>query len=752
MNEPAIEASVAIQVDEALDDSFVSDQSSRGWLRWSSSSTATDGKLISTNAPAQALDIYYLSSLSTPLLAAILENIDLETPVLELSSRAYRLIHLITSCKHDAPLDVLDIIAYSTRKARYRALSLMQTLWPRALGHTSTSKPFPILTYAHHLPHASKRRRNKPTSFHSHQFVPWRFQPSASSVIFEGSALHDCHTCRKQIAGFGLLCAFCMCTVHPSCYDSPEGSYLAEFSVPNEQNTQKVALFRFSFIMPPTLDCSSDVFDVGPHVFEQVNVFTLSLCSICHLPLWGYLSQGYRCGSCNRFAHDSCLRGETVGHLPSCSVRSDTSAITIDWSVLRSSFAEYYHDILFREEEIIKHTHEELSIYWSILWIQLELLKHGVASGSIIINQIRPTTAGAKGGGVDDFELQYLTKMYEAYLASGRLSVSPVFGDWLQRNQLSGQFQNMIFDWASLAFITSIIKSPDSSPDSGNNFLNVSILDSESTSIDASHPFEVASIAYIRNVLGEEFGLIHDQAACIMLSHLHQLGFMDCPQLPQGFFRACSKPDEMVCSFRLPLGLDLSSNVESLIIATEACLEDLDVSINEAGFLLLTQRLWPNGMMSDYALTRLMRALLNWILSEVCSLPHLIIICLNIAEQDDKLVVIMREYVARRKDMPGVPSAAESARWPNSIPSRALSSGSNNNGNDYVACRQALLQKYASRWLFALHCLDYEQYGTTMFKVLSDLAKDDAILDDSDHATGSSRAEMVIALSSNCLF
>lgn len=95
--------------------------------------------------------------------------------------------------------------------------------------------------------------------------------------------------------------------------------------------------------------------------------------------------------------------------------------------------------------------------------------------------------------------------------------------------------------------------------------------------------------------------------------------------------------------------------------------------------------------------------------------------------------------------MPGVPSAAESARWPNSIPSRSLSSGSNNNGNDYVACRQALLQKYASRWLFALHCIDHVLYGTMLFKVISDLAKDDANMDGFDHAIDSPLAEMVIA-------
>lgn len=95
----------------------------------------------------------------------------------------------------------------------------------------------------------------------------------------------------------------------------------------------------------------------------------------------------------------------------------------------------------------------------------------------------------------------------------------------------------------------------------------------------------------------------------------------------------------------------------------------------------------------------------------------------------------MREYVARRKDLPGVPSAAEMARWPNNLPSRSMTSGSNNNGNDYVSCRQALLQKYASRWLFALHDLDHDAYGIILFNVITDLAKDARAVNGHDNGT-----------------
>ncbi len=73
------------------------------------------------------------------------------------------------------------------------------------------------------------------------------------------------------------------------------------------------------------------------------------------------------------------------------------------------------------------------------------------------------------------------------------------------------------------------------------------------------------------------------------------------------------------CFFPLPLGLDLSIDVETLVSAIEACLCDIDLYVNEFGFLLLTRRMWPDGLMSDYALKRLARSVFAWIINEVSS-------------------------------------------------------------------------------------------------------------------------------------
>ena len=95
---------------------------------------------------------------------------------------------------------------------------------------------------------------------------------------------------------------------------------------------------------------------------------------------------------------------------------------------------------------------------------------------------------------------------------------------------------------------------------------------------------------------------------------------------------------------------------------------------------------------------------------------------LTCVQKDDNLVIILREYVARSRNLPGVPSANDSHGWPNLQLSRTSSTGSVNNGNDYVMCRKALLDKYVLRWLFALHCQDPGTYASFLFDAISDLA------------------------------
>ncbi|KAL5490495.1 hypothetical protein ACEPAI_5328 [Sanghuangporus weigelae] len=700
---------VAIQVDEAQDETFDDLASLQNWKRWLPPNSGYQG-VVSTYAPAQSMEIYYLSSLIAPLMTAILDNVDLLTQDAVLSHRLQAFFCFLADYKPDTSLDLLQVIAYHTDRTRRYAIALLLTYWPKSFGHLSVAKPFPILTHTESLEKTGLIRvRQHEAHPHFHQFMPWHFNPIPGSALFEGSSIHDCHSCLKQITDFGLLCPFCMCAVHFNCYDAPDGNQLSHYPNSDEASTQRVAVHRYSYVRPERSGFESAVARKGQHVFRPVTLFTLSLCGICSLPLWGYIAQGYRCATCNQYVHASCLHGEALDRLPTCYSEPDTSRITINWSDLRASFINFYQEVLLQEEEILRCTFEELSIFWSLLWMQLQLLKYGIASGSIIIVRDRSTSVDGQTG-VDNFELQHLEKLYHAYLVSDRLQPSPILQDLLQQSKYTRQSRLLLFDWPTLLYVASVAKSPipkhDGSGEESLLAVTPSLEDVVQRNPDV-HPAEIVSVAQLRDALGQQFGLQRPQAACIMLSHLRHIGFFHSMDIPDGFFTSYEKPSEKLCIFPLPLGLDISTNVEFLIAAVEACFEDLDISVNEAGFLLLVRKLWPNGMFSDYALARLIRAVLAWILSE-----------------DDNLVIILREYVAKNINLPGVPSAAENYAWPNKNPSRSTSSGSVNNGNDYVACRKTLLEKYATRWLFAIHCQDPDMYAAVVFKTVTDLAMD----------------------------
>jgi hypothetical protein len=67
-------------------------------------------------------------------------------------------------------------------------------------------------------------------------------------------------------------------------------------------------------------------------------------------------------------------------------------------------------------------------------------------------------------------------------------------------------------------------------------------------------------------------------------------------------------------------------------------------------------------------------------------------------------------------------ASSVSNHWPPVHHDRPLHGGSVQNGGDYLASRQALLHRYARRWLVALHNQDVDLYGGSMFDTCDELA------------------------------
>ena len=617
---------VSILVDEVQEESAVA-HNELNWRRWTRALLPDDVAIRSTSAPLQDIAVYHLSSIIPPLLAAILESIDLPSSSSATLHRFHRLVNRIAESKPDTYLDALVVIAYHTPRARYAAISLLLSYWPHAIGHLTISKTFPSINYQEAIARetqgalVSRRTQSHP---YSHQFVPWRFPRASGPAIFSGVSHTDCHTCATPIEGFGLLCPLCLCMVHFNCYDYPDGSFFTQYSVAADPSMQKIAVHRFCHVLPQRHATGPEVVHKAQHAFRPVNLFSLTLCFICKKPLWGPILQALKCSSCHQFVHSACLTKATSDDLPRCrTVVIDDAYMTISWQTLRQSFADHYREVFLTEADLLLKTYEELSVFLAVLWTQLQILTNGLALGSIVVQQ---GSSSNDDGQMDEFELHYLVILYEAYLSSRTTRLSQALSDHFAENRLRAPDTQIFFNWNVLTFILSIIKSPASKPD-GPNGSSADLLtaaqpgnDQDSALDDGAYPYEMVTLAHLRDQLGDELNLHSEAAARYLLSHLFHLGFFQRMDYQSSLFDGGPHPERLQCSFPIPIGLEVSTEVETLVASIEACLSDIDLSVHEAGLLLLVRKFWPDGMLTDYALRRLSKAVLTWLASEVRSM------------------------------------------------------------------------------------------------------------------------------------
>jgi len=515
--------------------------------------------------------------------------------------RMQRLLNLLVEMKPDLYLDILDVIAYRSASARKAASAIMLTYWPKDIGHVTVSAPFPSSRFHEFL---SEGRAHPPTPQdhpYAHQFVPWRFSQSNSPAV--------CRACSKDVIDFGLLCPFCFTAVHFDCYDHPEGSHLVDYT--DEKDVTRLALFRFSAVLPDNRTANHRTTAVNGHSFRPLNFFTLSLCLVCQEPLWGCSLQGFGCTSCLHFVHETCAGSPELPHCSAVALRPNQ--IAVGWASLRQSCLTFWGKALkMQKDEIDAMSYEDVSVLEGSLWIQSQILAHGIALGSIVV---RKGHTRDDSSDIEEFELHHVLRLLQQSRAvESHSNISFTMDDYLIENKRLSGAHDLMFDWAGLCYIVTSLKITSSMP-------THIAADSVSGQATSDYPAEMITIGQARDTLGHIFQVQSDVVARLLLSHLHHLSFISCGHMPFPSVAMDTVVTEEIkstlCSFGLPLGLDLSVDVETLFTSIESCLEDLDVNVNELGLLLLTRRLWPSGMASDYSLRRLMRSLISWILAEV---------------------------------------------------------------------------------------------------------------------------------------
>ena len=173
---------------------------------------------------------------------------------------------------------------------------------------------------------------------------------------------------------------------------------------------------------------------------------------------------------------------------------------------------------------------------------------------------------------------------------------------------------------------------------------------------------------------------------------------------PQDVLHIDPRPTgESIAPFPLPTILDSSPRVEDLVAAIESSLQDHNPSTQEAGLLLLSRHCPPTSFVSHYALERLVRAVIGWILAESTLFE-----------------------ITQRSAASTTASLAQSNR---EFPSR----DHEKDGSDYIMQRANLLARTALPYLLRIHELDPAAYADIVF---SQTASISAVRDDLPGAMG----------------
>lgn len=223
------------------------------------------------------------------------------------------------------------------------------------------------------------------------------------------------------------------------------------------------------------------------------------------------------------------------------------------------------------------------------------------------------------------------------------------------------------------------------------------------------------------------------KVAQILLQHMCNFGLFErfdaSPILFVNDNAAIVTEDKMVqCIFPIPYAIDCSPNVESLINSVEACLQDVDLSINECGLLLLVRRCWPDPFMSSYSHERLIHAIIAWTFDE-----------------DERLLELHAELTSTNKNahlhhqhkqqqqqnkwaqtallsrMKGNPLGAADRSRQSTFFQTATAGVSSGASSIYVTTRAALRDRYIVRWMATIHDMDTEAYTNILFSVIEEI-------------------------------
>ncbi|RXK35793.1 hypothetical protein M231_06931 [Tremella mesenterica] len=710
-----------------------------GWLRYSpttphpiSHSTQSSTGISSTYGTSLNLSqtSHHIASLITQLILSLTSNIDLRTSRPTTIFRVHRLFSLILNSKPDAYIDLLEVAAVSPSVSSRRALELLSSFYPHCMGHNNVARRLPSMTYSNLYERWSNSHdRVLGEDEDTHHFVPWKIENESSSSSSSHSpssisqsypSVQKCSTCQLDVLGFCLRCTLCHDIQHLECYNPTDDMFIHEVVVLSQQTSlPSVVSVKFSKSLSPTedlLSISSSISSkrshtrrkVGQHDLRLINLFNLAICNECHEPLWGSTCQAMACLSgCQMLLHPSCvdrLQQQTSSKMVQCRFRREVviddisgqggNPFTLSSKELEGSYERCLPNLMIKNEDLGKLSYDELCVLYGMIWIQDEILQNGILGGSIRIVDHTPrpldnnnpsNTSNVSASKVDFLKtkLESIEKEFLTHHGTSQPGSSALINHLSLQSIDRLPAKEYIFSHHFLTYIRTLLRCPSTPSHSPDGLLSAPNSPNPNQEEDIPISYESLKMSSLVQNLGMDLDIHNPTIVAYLLDHLRTQGLIAYPP-SKGRHEINVIPhidhDELV-SFGLPMLMDSTPSIELLVVLIERLLVELDLTLVEVGLGLLVRRTWPDGLSSDYALERLGRAVMGWVMTE-----------------DETLHLIVRNYASKHLHSPG-------------IRINPLEHSQATSVSTYQLSRQKLLNRYVRPWVQALHILSPELYA-----------------------------------------
>ncbi|KAL1919528.1 uncharacterized protein VTP21DRAFT_2221 [Calcarisporiella thermophila] len=731
-------------------------------------------------------ELYSHYSLFTPLLHAMIQYTSRVIPDRNFLYQFYRNLQRIIECKPDVYLDLLEVIAYTSEKARYRAAWILFDVWERCSGAPVIGEPFPELGYVDEIT-ALEEEAEKQQKFngrrrdtkeerlkeHVHQYYPHIFigpdwgnnthQKGDRGRHFSQACMEQvCEECFKILDGYGMRCYDCHQNVHYHCYGLAlhEGTGFVEMRTAG--GVHKLIAPRYCHIFRSSKQIQITKVEGNPfrdvngvqlsyvvrgHAFHLVNLFVLALCTVCKLPLWGIAHQGYRCTECHRFAHASCLlrnsssQNSKIEPCPGAGgVMTEMDAM-ISLETLREDFAQYYRPVLEAAQMAEKLRYEELAVLYHVLRLQEAILWSGISAGSVMVLQsaVDPLVAFNSSEQSNmaneqqeiDIGLQRLVDFYERQLHTHRSSSVFLDDYWGAEGPVSSY---ILSTEGYIAHLAAMLKSQIPAEDLQSQELLQVQGHSPGSAGSAGNfpkvspvPLETMYVSEMALWISKNLGFRTEMATHVLLQHMMTLGLFErVDGIPVLF------PSDLI-------GPKYSDQVDDGQAINGECVFAIPYALDcsPATESLLSA---IAGCLSDINITinecgMLLLIRRCWPDPFVSSYAYtrLMRAVLGwVCDEDERLLRIHREYAAgRQQGLPGVRKAfaatfERSRRAQNTqsiYGSSAITQGGvSMGGGAYIASRKELRDRYLAPWARALHDMEQAAFSDTMYQLLWELA------------------------------